>query len=36
MTHFIIKYFIENEKYNTTKDYIDFNQDKEYAGKEDF
>ena len=24
------------QKYNTTKDYIDFNQDKEYAGKEDF
>ena len=24
------------QKYNTTKKYIDFNNDKEYAGKEDF
>lgn len=24
------------QKYNTTKDYIDFNNDKEYVGKEDF
>ena len=24
------------QKYNTTKKYIDFNEDKEYSGKEDF
>lgn len=37
------KYNVENatgiapiQKYNTTKNYIDFNNDKKYAGKEDF
>lgn len=37
------KYNVENntgvppiQKYNTTKNYIDFNKDKKYAGKEDF
>ena len=40
----MVNYFVNDvkqvndniEKYNTTKKYIDFNEDKEYSGKEDF